>query len=63
MLDVLKQFVASKKAVAAIAGVVTLLAGRIGLDMSPELSLEITGVVIAYLLGQGLADIGKESTL
>jgi len=59
MLDVFRQLLGSKKAVAAVAGVVTLLAGRFGLNITPELSLEITGIVIAYLLGQGLADVNK----
>ncbi|MCP4783381.1 MAG: hypothetical protein GY903_31105 [Fuerstiella sp.] len=59
MLKMLKELLSSKKAVAAVAGVLVLLAGRIGLNLPEETALEITGIVIAYLLGQGLADVNK----
>ena len=58
-MNVIKQLLASKKAIAAIAGVLVILAGRIGLNLPDETALEITGIVIAYLLGQGLADVNK----
>ncbi|MCP4172206.1 MAG: hypothetical protein GY758_15690 [Fuerstiella sp.] len=58
-MNVIKQLLASKKAIAAIAGVLVILAGRIGLNLPEETALEITGIVIAYLLGQGLADVNK----
>jgi len=61
MLKTFKELLSSKKAVAAIAGVLVVLAGRIGLNLPDETALEITGIVIAYLLGQGLADVGKET--
>jgi|TARA_R110000824_G_scaffold296778_1_gene485037 hypothetical protein len=59
MLKMLKELLSSKKALAAIAGVLVLVAGRIGLNLPEETALEITGIVIAYLLGQGLADVNK----
>ncbi len=58
-MNVIKQLLASKKAIAAIAGALVILAGRIGPNLPEETALEITGIVIAYLLGQGLADVNK----
>jgi len=59
MMDIVRQILQSKKALAAIAGVLVLLAGRIGLDLPDQTAVEITGIVIAYILGQGVADINK----
>lgn len=61
-MEVFKQLLASKKAIAAVAGVLVLLAGRIGLDIPDATAVEITGIVIAYLLGQGLADVNKSAS-
>ena len=61
MWDAIRTMLGSKKAIAAIAGVVVVLAGRIGLDLPTESIAEIVGLIIAYVLGQGLADIGKEA--
>ena len=58
-MDIVRQILQSKKALAAIAGVLVLLAGRIGLDLPDQTAVEITGIVIAYLLGQGIADVNK----
>jgi len=58
-MDIVRQILQSKKALAAIAGVLVLLAGRIGLDLPDQTAVEITGIVIAYILGQGVADINK----
>jgi len=58
-MNIVKQILQSKKALAAIAGVIVILAGKIGLDLPDETALEITGIVIAYILGQGIADVNK----
>jgi|19_taG_2_1085344.scaffolds.fasta_scaffold205979_1 uncharacterized membrane protein (DUF441 family) len=58
-MDIVRQILQSKKALAAIAGVLVLLAGRIGLDLPDQTAVEITGIVISYILGQGIADINK----
>jgi len=63
MLKMFKDLVSSKKAMVAAAAVLTLLAGKLGIELPPETANQIAGVAIAYLLGQGLADIGKESVL
>jgi hypothetical protein len=61
MWKVLKDLVSSKKAMVAAAGVLTLLAGKVGIDLPPETANQIAGIVIAYVLGQGLADVGKHA--
>lgn len=54
----------SKKASAAMAGVLlTLLAplaSRIGWDLTQDQLLAVLGIIGTYILGQGLADAGKE---
>jgi hypothetical protein len=60
MLDTLKGLIASKKAVAMIVGVLMGAFGKkLGLD---EDSLtKIIGSIMAYVIGQGIADHGKEA--
>ena len=56
----LKQMLQSKKAIAMIGGIIVAAAGHIGLDLPPE---DVTGLlapVLAYIVGQGVADHGKE---
>lgn len=67
MLDTLKGLgkglLGSKKVVAAIAGALAVVGVRfLGLDdaAAADASLKITGIAVAYLLGQGAADHGKE---
>ena len=53
----------SKKAIVALAGIVAVVATRIGLPLDPAeaeaVSELITGIVAAYLVAQGAADVGK----
>jgi len=51
----------SKKAKATIAGVITVFAGHFGFDMPQDMSLQVAGMVIAYVVSQGFADWGKEA--
>lgn len=55
-MDLLK----SKKFKAAIVGLVVALAGKVGLDLDEAALLTILSPILAYIAGQGLADIGKE---
>jgi len=50
----------SKKFQVAIIGVVVMLLGEFGLDIDPEALLAIVSPLIAYIIGQGVADHGKE---
>jgi hypothetical protein len=63
MMDVLKSLASSKKVLSALAGVLTLIGVRylsLPEDQVGPLSLQITGIVAALLVGQGAADLGKE---
>jgi hypothetical protein len=60
MWQSLKDLLASKKAIAGIAGAVMILVGRLGLDIDSELVTQFVSIVVAYIVGQGIADYGKE---
>jgi uncharacterized membrane protein (DUF441 family) len=62
MIDAIKQMFASKKAIAAIAGVVVAAAGRYGLQLDAESVNQILAPIVAYILGQGIADFGKSES-
>ncbi len=58
-MSTLKEFVTSKKALVLVASIATrLLAAKLG--MSEEEATQVVYLAIAYLIGQGVADIGKE---
>lgn len=69
MLEALKGLFGSKKALAAMGGTVAAtlvtLAGKHGVALDPagaeKLVMVILGIVCAYVLGQGVADWGKEA--
>jgi hypothetical protein len=61
MLDVLKEMLTSKKFLAAVAGVLVAAAARIGLDLPVEDVAAVLAPIIAYIVGQGWADAGKEA--
>lgn len=50
----------SKKFRAAIIAVVVMILAEYGLDMDPAVLLILVSPIIAFILGQGVADIGKE---
>lgn len=58
-MDVIKELLSSKKLVAALIGVVVAVGGRLGLDLSTEDVALVVGPIVAYILGQGIADAGK----
>ena len=60
MKDALKGMAGSKKALAMIAGLIASLAGKYGLDIPTEELTVVLSPVLAYILGQGVADAGKE---
>jgi hypothetical protein len=66
ILETLKALAGSKKFLSAVAGVATLVGVRyLGLpeEQLGPLSLQITGIVAALLVGQGAADLGKEGKI
>jgi hypothetical protein len=55
----MKDLLTSKKFVAAVtAALVAFLSNLYGIE--PDQALLIVGPLVAYVLGQGLADLGKE---
>ena len=59
MLKALLDMVASKKAISAIAGVIVAFALKYGLELDTESVAAVISPIIAYILGQGVADFGK----
>jgi hypothetical protein len=56
---ILRDMLRSKKFLAAIAGVLVGLAGKIGLELEAESLIAVLSPIVAYILGQGFADVGK----
>ena len=50
----------SKKALMAIATVLVTLGSKYGLEVSADELLPIISPLMAYIVGQGIADHGKE---
>ena len=60
-MDMIKVLFSSKKFTAMIIGIIaTFLSTRFNLP--EEQVREIVALVIAYIIGQGLADMGKQTT-
>lgn len=58
--DGVKGRLMSKKVQALMAGGAIWVARKLGLDMSMEMALSLTGLLAMFILGQGIADAGKE---
>ena len=58
---ILRDMLRSKKFLAAVAGVLVGLAGKVGLELETESLVAVLTPIVAYILGQGLADAGKEA--
>jgi uncharacterized membrane protein (DUF441 family) len=61
MSHLFKQLLTSKKALAAIAGFIVAAVGRVGLDLDPDAVTQVLAPIVAYIVGQGIADAGKEA--
>tara|TARA_Y100001938_G_scaffold149022_1_gene234508 strand:- start:4895 stop:5083 length:189 start_codon:yes stop_codon:yes gene_type:complete len=60
-MDMIKVLFSSKKFTAMVIGIVaTFLSTRFGLP--EEQVREIVALIIAYIIGQGVADMGKRTT-
>lgn len=58
----MKQFPVSKKlAVFLLSFVVLIFEEKLGIELSPETKNELIMLTSAYLVGQGVADHGKEA--
>ena len=62
LMQVLKDLLASKKGIAAMAGVLSIVAGSLGFAFLTETAMmQLLGILGAFIVGQGMADIGKEA--
>lgn len=59
--DILRSLFGSKKFVALVAGLITAGVAKLGWDAPPEFIIGILGLVGTYIIGQGIADNGKEA--
>ncbi len=50
----------SKKFQAAVISLVVMILAEVGLELDPAALVVVVSPLIAYILGQGVADIGKE---
>ena len=57
MLDLIK----SKKFIVALVGVIVTVLMHVIPELPQEATTEVITIIVAYVLGQGLADIGKEA--
>ena len=60
MINAIKEMLKSKKFIASVAGVIVAATAKIGLDLDTEAVAAIVAPFVAYILGQGWADAGKE---
>lgn len=63
MSEILGDLWASKKFRTALLGVIVGLAGKLGLQIDVESLAVIISPFVACILGQGIADVGKERAL
>ena len=61
MPDVLRRLLGSTKFVMAVLGMIAYAASRYGFEFSVEEAMLFVGPLIAAILGQGIADNGKEA--
>ena len=61
LFSVIKEMLLSKKFLSALAGVIAAAVGRLGLDLASEDLMTILAPLMAYIVGQGLSDQGKEA--
>lgn len=59
MLQTMKDMLASKKFLAALIAAIVWVAGRFGAELNSEELVPVVAPIWTYILGQGVADIGK----
>jgi hypothetical protein len=58
---ILADILGSKKALALIAGAIVWALAQADIVATPEAILPLLGIISVYVLGQGIADNGKEA--
>jgi hypothetical protein len=61
MWKLLAEVLTSKKALATVAGLIVAGAAKYGFGLEESTVIEILAAVAAYVIGQGIADNGKEA--
>lgn len=61
MLDAVREMAKSKKFIAAISGTIVAFLATLGLNLPAGDVAAIIGPLVAYIIGQGWADSGKEA--
>ena len=59
-MNVISQIFRSKKAITMLATVVCTIGAKVGWNISTEELMPILSPIMAYIVGQGIADHGKE---
>lgn len=62
-MDLLRSLFTSKKFIAALSGSIFTLVAKLGLDIDRETIAEIVTLFGLYIVGQGIADHGKERAI
>lgn len=60
MLTAIADLLKSKKAITALAAVIVAIGGKAGWNISTAELVPILSPLMAYIVGQGIADHGKE---
>jgi hypothetical protein len=60
-MQTIKALFSSKKFLVTLAGVVGIIAAKLGWEAAPETCWQIVILVGSLVTGQGLADFGKEA--
>lgn len=61
MKQALKDLLTSKKFLVMLAAILVWAAGKAGLNLTTEQLLPVLVAMATYIVGQGLADFGKEA--
>ena len=60
-MKLIKTLFASKKFLVSLAGALFVLASSLGLPVSEAMVYQVMAIIAAYVVGQGMADFGKEA--
>jgi len=60
-MELLRELLTSKKFVAMLVGIITVVVTKIGWDIDHDTISQIVALVASYIVGQGFADKGKEA--
>lgn len=61
MLEAIKALLGSKKFLVMLAGIIVAVLAKVGVPLDPDLVNQVVGLAAAYIVGQGIADHGKEA--